>query len=120
MIKKDEIDNLLEFYFKETAEEVFLMRNEERYDVAVKAANRIAEMISSYDNNAEIKMYPDGLIGTYLCLSIVTDIFVIDAMPDFIDALKEANTIDVTPLVNGKIEIGLTFPDAWVPVPLVS
>lgn len=120
MIKKDEIDKLLEFYFKETAEQVCLVKNEERYPIIEKAVNEIANMALQCDSNSIIKAEPDGLIGTILCLTIETDLFVIDAMPDFIDALKEANTIDVTPLLNGKIEIGLTFPDAWVPVLPVS
>lgn len=111
------IDDLLNYYAEHMPETVYLMKNKDRYPAIEKAAKEIAEMAQACDEDADIKIYPDELTGTTLCLDITSTLFTIDCLDKFCKALKMATTFEACPLTNGKLSVGITFQNAWVPAP---
>lgn len=116
-MNKDIIDTLLDEYLRLMPKTVYLMRNPNRYPEVEKAAREIADMALACDGDAKIEMVPDELTGSSLCLRITADLFSIDMIDKFCDALKVANTFESNALLNGKVQIGITFEDAWLPAP---
>ena len=116
----DTIDMLLNVYKKLMPETVYLVKNKERYPNIEKTVKAISDMVFNIDEEAMIKVSPDELTGTSLCMEIVTNLFVIDDIDEFCEVLKEATTFEATPFTNGKLHIGFTFEDAWLPAPPVK
>lgn len=117
MKKKDEIDELLAFYEEHMPKTVYLMKNPDRYPIIENAVKEISEMARACDADAKIKIYPDDLTGSTLCLEITSSLFVIDVIDKFCDALKVANTFEACPLTTGDVSVSMTFQDAWIPAP---
>ena len=109
------IDTLLEYYVQHMPKTVYLVKNKQRYPVIEKAVKEIGEMALAVDDGAKIKIEPDELTGTTLCMYITTNLFVVDMIDKFCELLKEATTFEVCPLTNGMLSVSLTFQDAWVP-----
>ena len=116
-MKKDPIDVLLDYYVEHMPKTVYLMKNPDRYPVVEKAVREIAEMAQVCDSDAKIEIEPDELTGSSLCLTITSNLFVIDEIDKFCAALKEADTFEACPLTNGNVSISMTFEDAWIPAP---
>lgn len=117
MKKFDVIDALLAFYRKHMPETVYLMKNPERYPKIEKAVEEISSLVLAFDNKAKVKIAPDTLTGSSLCLSFTTNLIVIDEIDKFCSFLSEADTIEICPLKNGQIDLGLTFKNTWIPAP---
>ena len=113
----DQIDKLLESYVKLMPKTVYLVKNKDKYPTIEKAVREISDMALSIDNEAKIKIKPDELTGTTMCLTITTNVFVVDMIDKFCDLLKEASTFEACPLTNGMLSVSITFQDAWVPAP---
>lgn len=96
---------------------VYLTKNQDRYPIIEKAVKEIGEMALLCDKDAKIEIRPDALTGCTLCMSITADLFVIDYIDKFCDALKEASTFEACPLTNGMLSVSMTFQNAWVPAP---
>ncbi len=111
------IKKLLHLYTSLMPKTVYLMKNKDKYPVIEQAVREISDMALSIDNEAKIKITPDELTGTTLCLSITTNLFVVDMIDKFCDLLKEASTFEACPLTNGMLSVSITFQDAWVPAP---
>lgn len=116
-MKRDRIDELLDYYVEHMPTTVYLVKNTDRYSIIEKAVREIAEMALLYDNSAKIEIRPDELTGTTLCLYITSSLFVIDEIDKFCVSLKAADTFEACPLTTGDISVSLTFKDAWMPAP---
>lgn len=114
-MNKDIIDALLDEYVKLMPKTAYLMKNPDRYPEVEKAAREIADMALTCDGDAKIEMIPDKLTGSSLCLRITADLFTVDMIDKFCEALKKANTFETNALTNGQVQIGMTFEDAWIP-----
>lgn len=117
MKKIDFLYELISFYNKHMPNKVCLMKNPKRYHEVKKAINKISDFVLSVDGKAKVSAKPDELTGTCLCLEITTDLIVVDAIDNFCDAISKANAFEICSLRNGKVFFGLTFEDAWMPVP---
>lgn len=121
MVKKfstdDSLTELIEIYDKVMPEKVCLMKNPERYHVVANAVSKIGKMAISHDKDSKIEITRDDLTGSSVCMSIITDLFVVEDINGFCDALREANTFEANPRTDGKIQIGLVFEDVWRPAP---
>lgn len=114
---KDEIDRLLEYYVEHMPQNVYLVKNKDRYPLVEQAAREIADMALTCDEDAKIEIYPDDLTGSILCLKITADLFVIDMIDKFCESLKLASTFEACALTDGRVSVSMTFQDAWVPAP---
>lgn len=116
-MKRDKIDELLDYYVEHMPTTVYLVKNKDRYPIIEKAVKEIAEMALLYDGDAKIEIRPDELTGSALCLYITSSLFVVDEIDKFCSALKVANTFEACALTSGDVSISLTFQDAWISVP---
>lgn len=113
----DALDKLLNFINDNRPETGYLMKNDKKYPAIENAINEITELAKLCDEDCEISIETDEIVGTSVLLSIKTNYFVVDEIDKFCKALKEADTIDVSPLEDGRVEIGLTFQDAYAICP---
>lgn len=113
----DDLDELIEIYDELMPDRVCLMKNPDRYPDVMDAVSEIKRIAKACDKGAKIEITHDDLTGTSLCMDIVADLFTVDAIKEFCNALKKADGFEANPRTDGKIQIGVIFEDAWMPVP---
>lgn len=113
----DVVDQLLETYKSLMPKTVYLVKNKQRYDEVVKAICEIASCAVDADRSAKVKISPDPLTGSSLCLEVTASLIVVDLLDKFCSALKKANNFEVLPRTDGFIEFNVVFEDAFVPAP---
>lgn len=117
MKKFDSLNKLLAFYKMHMPKTSYLIKNPDRYPEVEKAVKEINDFALSIDNPAKVVAKPDDLTGSSLCLEITTNLIVVEEIDKLCSLLIKADTIEVHPFKNGKITLGLTFEDAWIPAP---
>ena len=113
---KDPIDALLESYKTLMPKTAYLRKNPKRHSEVEEAVKEISKLALDCDKDAKIEAIPDDLAGTSLCLTITTNLIVIEEIDTFCTALAKANNFEVCPMVDGSISLGICFEDVWVPV----
>lgn len=96
------------------------MLNSHRYGEAIRSANQIIKFVKADYPDAEVTLEFDGLTGTSLLLTIVSYGVNIYTIKDFCKAIEPANTMDVIPRLDEKLEIGFTYKNVRIPVPPVA
>lgn len=96
------------------------MLNVPKYGEAIRSANQIIKFVRSDCPDAEATLEFDGLTGTTLCLRIIADELNIYKIGEFCKAIEPANTMDVIPRLDEKLEIGFTYEGIRIPVPPAS
>lgn len=117
MQKFDLVDEFLEFYKTFMPKTVYLMKNKERYDEAVKAICEIAACVVEVDSGAKVKIAPDPLLGSDLCLEITASLIVVDLIDKFCSALNKADNLEVYPRTDGLLGFNVSFREAFIPAP---
>lgn len=117
MKKQDEIDALLSFYEEHMPKTVYLMRNKGRYEEIVKAMDDIKKFIETIESDATFEISKDELIGTSLALEVTCTLLSMTEVDQFCDAIKKADSIDITPKTAGNLSVIFGFNDAYVPAP---
>lgn len=117
MKKQDEIDALLSFYEEHMPKTVYLMRNKGRYEEIVKAMDDIKKFIETIESDATFEISKDELIGTSLALEVTCTLLSMTEVGQFCDAIKKADSIDITPKTDGNLSVIFGFNDAYVPAP---
>lgn len=117
MKKQDEIDALLSFYEEHMPKTVYLMRNKGRYEEIVKAMDDIKKFIETIESGATFEISKDELIGTSLALEVTCTLLSMTEVDQFCDAIKKADSIDITPKTDGNLSVIFGFNDAYVPAP---
>ena len=117
MKKQDEIDALLSFYEEHMPKTVYLMRNKGRYEEIVKAMDDIKKFIETIESDATFEISKDELIGTSLVLEVTCTLLSMTEVDQFCDAIKKADSIDITPKTDGNLSVIFGFNDAYVPAP---
>jgi glutaredoxin-related protein len=115
--KQDEIDALLSFYEEHMPKTVYLMRNKGRYEEIVKAMDDIKKFIETIESDATFEISKDELIGTSLALEVTCTLLSMTEVDQFCDAIKKADSIDITPKTDGNLSVIFGFNDAYVPAP---
>lgn len=113
----DVVDQLTEVYKALMPKTVYLIKNKSRYDEAVKAICEIASCAVEADRDAKVKVCPDALTGSSLCLEITASLIVVDLLDKFCAALKKANNFEVYPKTDGLLNFNVIFEDAFVAAP---
>ena len=117
MKKQDEIDALLSFYEEHMPKTVYLMRNKGRYEEIVKAMDDIKKFIETIESDATFEISKDELIGTSLALEVTCTLLSMTEVDQCCDAIKKADSIDITPKTDGNLSVIFGFNDAYVPAP---
>lgn len=117
MKKQDEIDALLSFYEEHMPKTVYLTRNKGRYEEIVKAMDDIKKFIETIESDATFEISKDKLIGTSLALEVTCTLLSMTEVDQFCDAIKKADSIDITPKTDGNLSVIFGFNDAYVPAP---
>lgn len=117
MKKQDEIDALLSFYEEHMPKTVYLMRNKGRYEEIVKAMDDIKKFIETIESDATFEISKDELIGTSLALEVTCTLLSMTEVDQFCDAIKKADSVDITPKTDGNLSVIFGFNDAYVPAP---
>ena len=96
------------------------MLNMPRYMQAVISINKIVKFIKADCPDAEVTVEFDGLTETCLCLRIIADEFNVYKIGEFCKAIEPADTMDVIPRLDEKLEIGFTYKQVKFPIPPAS
>lgn len=96
------------------------MLNIPRYMQAIISIDKIVKFIKDDCPDAEITVEFDGFTGTCLCLRIIADELNVYKISEFCNAIEPANTMDVIPRLDEKLEIGFTYEQVKIPVPPTS
>ncbi len=105
---------LKDMYKEQMPDKLYRVKNEVKWDDAVNASNRIIEIIKKNSRFAKAKVSIDNLIARDLDLIITiprTDTFTVDDddMPDFKDALSNADYLDVYINTYSEMVINIGF-----------
>ena len=96
------------------------MLNIPRYMQAVISIEKIVKFIKADCPDAEVTVEFDGLTGTCLCLRIIANEFNVYKIGEFCKAIEPADTMDVIPRLDEKLEIGFTYKQVKFPIPPTS
>jgi hypothetical protein len=96
------------------------MLNMPRYMQAIVSVDKIVKLIKDDCPSAKITVEFDELTGTSLCLRIIADEFNVYRIGEFCKAIESADTMDVIPRLDEKLEIGFTYKQVKFPVPPTS
>lgn len=100
---------------RETKEVIIeLKKNQPRFDEIMTAIEEIKTFISDIEDSATFKVEPDSLTGSMLALTIVCTLLTVIETDKFCDTIKKADTIDITPLTTGDLQITFGFKNAFV------
>lgn len=113
----DVVDQFLETYKALMPKTVYLVKNKGRYDEVVKAICEIAAFAVDADSDAKVKVSPDPLTGSSLCLQVTASYIVIDLLDKFCAAIKKASNFEICARTDGLIEFNVVFEDAFVAAP---
>lgn len=116
----DETLNELMGLLKKIPKNTVTMLNLPRYKQAIASIDKIVKFVKIDCPDAEVTVEFDGLTGTCLCLRIIAEELNIYKIGDFCKAIEPANTMDVIPRLDEKLEIGFTYEQVKIPVPPAS
>ena len=111
----DPCDALVELLKRHMPETVYLVKNHPRYDEAVETIQAFSDFFRENDENAEITVAPDELIGTMLAVDVKTDILCTTKTKTLAAFLAKADSLDVVPLTDGRVQLILGFDKAYKP-----
>lgn len=88
---------------------VVTMLNVPGYVKAIRSITQIVKFVKVDFPDAEATVEFDGLTGTSLLLTIVTDGVNVYKIKEFCDAVSVASTMDIVPLSDEKVQVGFTY-----------
>ena len=94
------------------------MMNLPRYAQAIQSIKRIVEYVKKDCPDADAKVYFDELTNMTLCLKIIADEFNVYDIEAFSKAISLASTMCVIPRTDAKLEIGFTYGDTKIRIPV--
>ena len=111
----DLCDALAELFERYMPETVYLVKNHPRYGEVTKTIREVSDFFRKNDENAEITVCPDELIGTMLAVDVKTDLLCTTETRSLAALLAKADSLDVEPLTDGRVQIIFGFEDAYKP-----
>ena len=104
-----EIDALCALIRDTMPQNYVLMLNLPRYQKARETISLILQSLDDLDLKEEPRIFFDELIGTSLCVELVSHYMSFDDLQLFANALKGVDTMDISPRLDGTVEVGFTF-----------
>lgn len=108
----EELLNLL----RKMPKKKFLTLNKPRFDEAAKSISKIVKLVKEDYPDAQVTVEFDELTEASVFLTIITDGFNVYKVKDFCAAIAPANTMNFTPRLDEKLEIGVVYDDVKLPV----
>ena len=97
--------------------EIYLVKNEKRFNEAIQTINEFVKLMKSNDNEFTYTIELDKLLGLSLVFNVVTDFLGIINVREFSNLLNIANSFDIMAHTNGKFSIGFAFDNVYLPAP---
>lgn len=88
---------------------LYLIPDKKRREEVVSATKTIAKYVLNSDPEAKITLTPDELTGTCAELCITSDYIEYPISEDFMQAIQNAQNVEIYPHENGKIQINFSF-----------
>lgn len=111
----DLCDVLVELFRRNLPETVYLVKNHPRYEEVTETIREVSDFFRENDENAEITVSPDELVGTMLAVDVKTDLLCTTETGALAAFLAKADSLDVVPLTDGRVQLILGFEDAYKP-----
>ncbi len=115
--KQSALDELTTFIKAKMPKTIYLLRNKGRYEEIVNEIDKIKQFILNNDPDAKFSITKDELLGLDLSLEVECTLLAITDVYQFCSVIKNANSIDIVPLANGKLSLIFSFADAYMPAP---
>ena len=115
MKHEDFFEQLSNLYHKYMPETVYLVKNHPRYEEATRTLWGLIAYFSQEDDTAEISFSKDELLGTALALDVTTICFSTTNIAELCELLKQADSLDVTPLDDDRVRLTIGFNDVYKP-----
>lgn len=115
MKNKDNLDYFIDYLKEHLPKTAILTKDHERYNEVRQAMQEIRSLLQETNNDVIIKVVPDELTGTSLCLEIISDLIVIDRMDKFSSILRKADNFEIFQRTDGNIGIGIVFEHVFQP-----
>lgn len=116
-IEKNFIKNFRDFYRAHMPNTVYLVKNGERYDVIEKAVVGFINYIKSVSPNSIVNVERDSLIGTSICVYTKAQLYVFEDVKKLCESIAKADIVEIIPRTDDKVEINLSFKNAYKPAP---
>ena len=107
--KYPEIDALCALIREKMPRNYVLMLNLPRYQKARETISRILQSLDELDLKESPRIFFDELIGTSLCVELVSYGIDFADLQLFAAALNDVDTMDITPYLDGTVKVGFTF-----------
>lgn len=114
----DATQNELTELLKKIPKNTVTILNLPRHKQAIASIDKIVRFVKVDCPDAEVTVEFDEFTGTCLCLRIIAEELNIYKIGEFCEATKPANTMDVIPRLDEKLEIGFTYRQVKLPAPL--
>ena len=111
----DPCDALVELLKRHMPETVYLVKNHPRYEEVTETIREISDFFRENDENAEITVAPDELVGTMLAVEVKTYLLCTTETKALARFLAKADSLDVVPLTDGRVQLILGFDKAYKP-----
>ena len=111
----DPCDALVELLKQHMPETVYLVKNHPRYEEVTETIREISDFFRENDENAEITVSSDELIGTMLAVEVKTYLLCTTETKALARFLAKADSLDVVPLTDGRVQLILGFDKAYKP-----
>ena len=117
MSKKIEkgLETFKSFYQKNMPDTVYLVKNGERYNEIERAVVSFVDFIKSVSPDAIVDVERDCLTGTSICVYAKAQLYVFEDVKAFCENISEADVVEIMPRTDDKVEINLSFKNAYVP-----
>ena len=111
----DLLELLNDLYQRYMPETVYLVKNQPRHEQAMRTIEALIDRIAHEDDAADFNVKKDELIGTSIALEVTTVCFSTVNLAALCDLLQQADSLDVTPLVDGRVRLTIGFDNVYKP-----
>ena len=111
----DLCDAFAELFNRYMPETVYLVKNHPRFEEVSETIREISDFFHENDENAEITVSPDELIGTMLAVDVKTNLLCTTETNILAAFLAKADSLDVVPLTDGRVQLIFGFENAYKP-----
>ena len=92
---------------------ICMEKNYPRFDQAIATISDLLGFLFERDENPEVIISKDPLLGTALDLEIKTDCITVTDIARLCEILKTADSLDLNASTDGRISLGISFDDAF-------
>ena len=115
MEKRDLFEDFCRFIKNNMPETVYLVKNHPRYEEVTENVRALHDFFREEDEEAEITVCPDELVGTMLAIEIKTVVVSTPRVKELAALLAKADSLDVYSTTDGRTALIVGFEGAYKP-----